>query len=273
MTPNDGVCVLLQEKAASLGHTVTHMRVVTALLIREMEARFGSKPGGYLWALLDPAAHVLVLTIAFQAIARAPALGTSFPLFFATGYIAFQFYQAMVSYVNAAVRANKSLLSYPNVAPIDTVVARYFLQFATTIMVAVVVLGTIAAWMRVPPELSWLPILEAAFAGSMLGLGIGLINNVMFVKYPLYEKIFSIVNRPLYMISGVFFLPDMIPPPYRDIVLLNPLVHVIMRFRTGFYDEYRAIGLDMGYTYTFAFLTLFFGMLLFSASSTLLRNE
>lgn len=238
-----------------------------------MEARFGSKPGGYVWALLDPAAHVLVLTLIFQVLVRAPALGVSFPLFFGTGYIAFQFYQATVTYLNGAVRSNKSLLSYPNVAPFDTIVARYFLQLGTTAMVGVVVLGVIVAWMRVPPEVSWLPILEAILACSMLGLGVGLINNVMFRKYPLYEKIFSIVNRPLYMISGIFFLPDMIPQPYRDIVLLNPLVHVIMRFRMGFYDEYRALGIDMWYVYVFAFLTLFFGMLLFTASSTVLRNE
>ncbi|OBZ96652.1 sugar ABC transporter [Pararhizobium polonicum] len=256
-----------------MGHVVTHMRVVAALLIREMEARFGSKPGGYVWALLDPAAHVLVLSIVFQTIARAPALGVSFPLFFATGYIAFQFYQAMVSYLNGAIRANKSLLSYPNVAPIDTIVARYFLQLGTTAMVGIVVLGIIIAWMREPGQVSWPPILEAALAGSMMGLGIGLINTVMFVKYPLYEKVFSIVSKPMYLISGIFFLPDAIPHPYREIVLLNPLVHVVMLFRTGFYDEYRAINLDMSYAHTFAFLTLFFGMLLFSASSTLLRNE
>ncbi|MBC7312962.1 MAG: ABC transporter permease, partial [Rhizobium sp.] len=38
---------------------VTHMRIVSALLIREMSTRFGNKPGGYIWALLDPVAHVL----------------------------------------------------------------------------------------------------------------------------------------------------------------------------------------------------------------------
>ncbi len=251
----------------------THTRVVAALLIREMEARFGSKPGGYVWALVDPAANVALLTIIFQSLARAPALGVSFPLFFGTGYVAFQFYQAMVVYLNGAVRANKSLLSYPNVAPIDTVVARYILQLITTVTVAFTVLLAIIVSMRVPPDLTWPPIIEAAFIASMIGLGVGLTNNVLFGKFPLYEKVYGIVSRPLYLISGVFFLPDAIPHPYREIVLLNPLIHVTMHFRTGFYDEYRASGLDISYAYTFAFLTLFLGMVLFSASSTLLRNE
>lgn len=260
-------------KQPDLEHVVTHIRVVAALLIREMDARFGSKPGGYVWALLDPAAHVLMLTVIFQAIARAPALGVSFPLFFATGYIGFQFYQAMATYLNGAVKANRSLLSYPSVAPIDTMIARYFLQLGTTVLVGVLVLGAIVVWMRTPPELTWPAIIEAIFLASMLGIGMGLINNVMFLKYALYEQVFGIVNRPLFLISGVFFLPDAIPHPYREIVLFNPLVHVIMQFRVGFYSEYRAAGLDMPYVYAFAFLTLFIGMVMFTSASALLRSD
>lgn len=44
--------------------------MIFALLIREMATRFGSKPGGYLWAFLDPAAHILLMTAIFSAIAR-----------------------------------------------------------------------------------------------------------------------------------------------------------------------------------------------------------
>lgn len=252
---------------------VTHVRVVCALLVREMEARFGSKPGGYVWALLDPAAHVALMTLLFQAITHTPALGTSFPLFFATGYIGFQFYQAMTSYLNGSVKANRSLLSYPNVAPIDTITARSLLQLMTTVLVACIVLGVIIASLRTPPSLHWPAILEAVLVASILGIGTGMINNVMFVKYPLYEQMFTIINRPLFLLSGVFFLPDSLPLPYRDIVLLNPLIHVTMLFRTGFYEGYRAIGLDTAYLHGFAFLTLFTGMVLFTFSSSLLRNE
>ncbi|MBP2233692.1 capsular polysaccharide transport system permease protein [Sinorhizobium kostiense] len=256
-----------------MSHLLIHIRVVGALLVREMATRFGSKPGGYVWALLDPAAHILLLTLIFRAIARAPALGTSFALFFATGYIAFQFYQAMASYLNSAVRANKALLSYPNVAPIDTVVARFVLQLCTTTLVACIVLGTIIASIRTDTNMHWPFILEAVAMACLLGLGVAMINCVLFLKYPLYEQVFGIVNRPLFLISGVFFLPDSIPGPYRDLVLLNPLVHIIMGFRRGFYPEYRAVGLDMNYLYGIAFLTLFAGMLVFTISKKALRNE
>lgn len=251
----------------------THIRVVAALLVREMSTRFGSKPGGYVWAIVDPVAHIGFMTIIFMAITRTPALGKSFPLFFATGYLAFQFYQAMAGYLNGAIKANRTLLSYPNVAPIDTIVSRYILQAGTTSVVTFCVLGLILMTVNQPVYLNWPAIIEAAFAATLLGLGVGIFNNVAALRFPLYEQIFSIINRPLFLISGVFFLPDALPGPIRDIVLYNPLVHVVMLFRKGFYQEYRALEMDMFYLYSFAFTIMFVGLLMFTSSVAVLRSR
>jgi capsular polysaccharide transport system permease protein len=245
--------------------------VVAALLIREMSTRFGSKPGGYLWALLDPIAHVAFLSIIFMAIAHTPPLGTSFPMFFATGYIGFQFYQASAGYLNTAVNSNKSLLSYPNVAPIDTVSARYILQLMTTIVVGVCVLFPIVASARVQTSIQFHHLIEAALIGSTLALGIGLANNVLFLKFPLYEKVFGIVSRPLFLVSGVFYLPDSLPPGAREIILMNPLAHIVMQFRMGFYPQYRAMGFDADYLRSFALVALFGGIILFTMFRGALR--
>ncbi|TCU32296.1 ABC transporter permease [Rhizobium azibense] len=254
-------------------YLTTHIRVVAALLIREMSTRFGNKPGGYIWAILDPAAHIAFMSVIFMAIARLPALGTSFPLFFATGYIAFQFYAAMCSFLNGAIKSNRTLLSYPNVAPIDTIVARYVLQAATTIFVAICVLGAIIVTMHQPPELYWPAILEAALAATLLGLGFGIFNTIVFLRYPFYEQVFNIVNRPMFLISGVFFLPDALPGPMREIVLFNPLVHVVMLFRQGFYPQYRAAELDMFYLYSFVFTAIFAGLFVFTNSAAVARGR
>jgi len=250
-----------------------HIRVVGALLIREMSTRFGSKPGGYIWAIIDPAGHIAFMSLIFMAITHTPALGKSFPLFFATGYLAFQFYAAMAGFLNGAIKANRTLLSYPNVAPIDTIVARYILQAGTTSVVSFCVLGVILLTMDQPVYLNWPAIIEAAFAATVLGLGIGIFNNVATLRFPLYEQVFNIINRPMFLISGVFFLPDALPAPIRDIVLLNPLVHVVMLFRKGFYPEYRAEMMNMTYLYSFALTILFMGLLLFTRSSSVLRSR
>ncbi|KAA3503660.1 ABC transporter permease [Agrobacterium tumefaciens] len=250
-----------------------HIRVVGALLVREMSTRFGSKPGGYIWAIIDPAGHIAFMSLIFMAITHTPALGKSFPLFFATGYLAFQFYAAMAGFLNGAIKANRTLLSYPNVAPIDTVAARYILQAGTTSVVSFCVLGVILLTVDQPVYLNWPAIIEAAFAATMLGLGTGIFNNVAALRFPLYEQVFNIINRPMFLISGVFFLPDALPGPIRDIVLLNPLVHVVMLFRKGFYPEYRAEMMNMTYLYSFALSILFMGLLLFTRSASVLRSR
>lgn len=252
---------------------VTHMRIVSALLIREMSTRFGNKPGGYIWALLDPVAHVLMLTIIFQAIAHLPPLGTSFTLFFATGYIGYNFYQATTSYLSDALKANKALLSYPNVAPIDTLVSRLFLQLGTMSMVAVVVLGATISTLHMPITLDWMAILAAVLAATLLALGVSLCNTVLFLRSPLYEKLYQIAMKPSFMLSGVFFLPDALPHPFRDIIGYNPIVHIVVLFRKGFYPEYRAPTLDLDYLMSWIFVCLLGGLTLFTFSTRTLRNE
>jgi ABC-type polysaccharide/polyol phosphate export systems, permease component len=238
-----------------------------------MSTRFGSKPGGYIWALLDPAAHIAFLSLIFIAISRSPALGTSYPLFFATGYICYQFYHAMAGYLNSAVSSNRALLNYPNVAPIDTIFARYILQFGTTCVVGFVVLAAIIVTLRTPPTIQWQFVVEAAFAASLLAFGSALANNVLFQKYPLYEKVYGIVTRPLFLVSGILYIPDHFPQPVREILLANPVAHVIILFRKGFYLEYRGTGLDMGYFYSITLAVLFCGLALFTFSRGVLRGR
>ncbi|WP_156468152.1 ABC transporter permease [Rhizobium sp. Leaf371] len=251
----------------------SHYRVVAALVIREMSTRFGSKPGGYAWAVLDPIAHIAFMSFIFMGIARHPPLGNSFVLFFATGYLGFQFYQSAAGYVTSAVTSNRALLAYPNVAPIDTVVARLILQFGTNIVVSIAVLLPIIATLKHPVEITWVPLIEGTTAASLLALGIAFTNVVLFQKSPLYEQLFSIISRPLFMLSGVFYLPDSLPTQLRDIILINPVAHMIISFRKGFYPEYRAAGYDPFYMYIFAFSALAFGMCLFTSSKRVLRSR
>jgi capsular polysaccharide transport system permease protein len=214
-----------------------------------------------------------MMTVIFGAIAHTPALGTNFILFFATGYLGYQLYQAKVAYLGAAVRANKPLLSYPNVAPIDAIAARYILQTLTTTLVSVVVFSAIFFTLHHTPELRWSRLLGAEFYAGLLALGVGLFNCVMFVRFSLYEQVYGIVTRPMFLLCGVFFLPDEMPHPYRNILLSNPICHVIMLFRTGFYPEYRAIGLDLPYLTAFSALIFFGGLTVFTLSRKTLRNE
>jgi len=250
-----------------------HLRVTAALIVREMSTRFGSKPGGYLWAIFDPVAHVALMTLIFQAIARMPALGLSFPLFFASGYLPFAFYQRMSGFMAGTVKANKALFSYPIVTPFDAIVSRFILQLMTDTLVTILILLMIIELGGVAQSMDIGGMIGAAGAAALLGLGIGTINIVMFARFPLYEQIFGIINRPLFMISGVFFLPEALPHPFREFILFNPLANAIMWFRSSIYPEYRADGMDRGYVIEFAIVCFVSGLALLTASMRAIREE
>ncbi|WP_085034511.1 ABC transporter permease [Ensifer aridi] len=250
-----------------------HLRVTAALIVREMSMRYGSKPGGYLWAIFDPVAHVAMMTLIFQVFARMPALGLSFPLFFASGYLPFTFYQRMSSFMAGTMKANKALLSYPVVSPFDAIVSRFVLQLMTDALVTIVILMMIVELADVTQPMNVAGMVKAAGAAAVLGLGVGTINIVMFARFALYEQIFGIINRPLFMISGVFFLPENLPNPFREFILYNPLVHIIMWFRSSIYLEYRAGGLDTGYVIEFAFVCFAAGLALLTTSMREIRED
>ena len=72
-----------------------HLRVVAALMLREMDTRFGRAAGGYLWAIAQPLGAILLLAVAFSLMLRTPPMGTSFMLFYATGIVPFNMYRSI----------------------------------------------------------------------------------------------------------------------------------------------------------------------------------
>ncbi|OBZ93156.1 sugar ABC transporter [Pararhizobium polonicum] len=238
-----------------------------------MQARFGSKPGGYIWAIVDPLAHVTIMTTIFSALARVPAIGSDFALFFASGYLPFIFYQGMSTFVAGAVRSNKNLFSYPIVSPFDAAVARYILQLITSVLVTIVVMLLSTSESTHLNQLNLGLAVEAVTVASLMGFGMGMANISLFADYPLYEKVFSLINRPLYLLSGVLLVPESMPGPIYDMLMWNPLVHIVMWFREAIYPEYTPTGLDKLYAIECTSVLLMIGLCLFTASKTLREDR
>ena len=89
------------------------MRVIVALLLRETRTTFGNSSLGYLWAILTPALGIVLLVLIFSFASRQPPFGQSLALFFATGFLTFEFYKKLSDSLMSVIDANKALLLYP----------------------------------------------------------------------------------------------------------------------------------------------------------------
>ncbi len=237
-------------------------RVLSALMRREITTRYGRTAGGYVWAIVDPAAVVIVLTIVFSFIARRPPLGESFALFFATGYLGFLFYRATVDYAGKTINVNRPLFSFPRVTTFDAFAVRIYLQLLTTAAAAIIVLVAICVTIRTTPEVRPVYLALSIASGVSIGAGVAMTNAVLYLLYPLYERVFTIVSRPLFILSGIFYLPESLPNFVIEVLSWNPLIHVTSLFRKGFYPEYDATVVDYWYLWFWSVGSLALGLLL-----------
>lgn len=237
-------------------------RTVAALVLREMSTRYGRTPGGYLWAFLEPLAAVLLLSLGFSLVMRSPSLGTSFLLFYATGFLPFNLYQTISNTTGRAIAYSKPLLKFPAVTWVDAVLARFLLNSLTGILITCALAGGVLAVIDSRTMLDLPPAVLAMAMVILLGLGVGMLNAVLMGLYPLWEVAWSVITRPLFIASGVLFLYEDLPPLAQDILWYNPLLHITGLMRTGFYPTYPAAYVNVTYVLLLSLGLLALGLLL-----------
>ena len=239
----------------------TGMRVIAALILREMATRYGRSPGGYLWAFLEPLGAIIIMSYAFALLLRVPSLGTSFLLFFTAGYLPLQVYATVSRTTESSLTFSKALLRYPVVSWIDAVLARFILNGLTVSLVTYILLFGIIIVTETRSVLNFVPLFQAVGLALLVGLGVGAFNCVMSGFFPLWERVWQIGTRPLFLASGIFYIYEDLPQLAQDILWFNPLIHITGLMRTGVFTTYHPEYISKTYVVFFGVVFLFFGVL------------
>ena len=252
-------------QATALTPRFLAIRSIVALMLREMAGTYGNSPGGYAWAVLQPVGMLILLSIAFSLLVRAPALGTSFVLFYATGFLPFDMYGEIAGKIAGALRYSRALLSYPRVSWIDTILARLLLNFLTALTVFCIVITGILLIDDTHTTIRMVPVIQGLVLTALLGLGVGLCNGVLSGLFPIWSTIWSILSRPLFLASGIFFIYESIPRFVQEILWWNPLIHITGLVRRGFYTTYDGTYISMTYSYGVALVLIMLGLIFMRA--------
>jgi len=241
-------------------------RVITALMLREMKTRYGRQRLGYLWAIIEPIMFVVVLAAIFSIRGRGEAWDMPLVPFLVTGIIPYIMFRDLMGVGLQAVRSNQPLLTFPQISLFDLLFARALLETATHFLVfviLVVVITNLISPLRIDePLLILVWMILTALIGFGAGLGLGALAAVFRTVEQLAP---TLISRPLFFISGVFFTVDMIPEGVRDIALLNPLLHLIELLRSAFFVGYDSIYASKVYAVFFVLSVLSLGLLTLSA--------
>jgi capsular polysaccharide transport system permease protein len=241
----------------------TQLRVIHALMIRETRTRFGDSRLGYGWALLEPTLHITLLWAMFALLMHGtPPIGSHFFLFYYTGLVPFHVFVHSSTSMMYGVTGNGPLLQLPPVKPFDVLLARGLLEFATDLVVAVLLLTGFATFgiPALPDDLAGAA--TALIVVGLLGFGVGYVNAVLQTLFRSWDKLWNSVTRLLYFFSGIFYVPGMMPDWARDIVGWNPLLHAIDWFRGSFFGTYQPHWLERCFLLVAAILSVFAGFAL-----------
>lgn len=236
-------------------------RVIASLVLRETRATFGTSSFGYIWAIITPTASVGLLVFLFSLIDRQPPFGSSLALFFATGILTLQFFTELSGKLMTVFDANRALLTYPIIKDVDTFIARALLISLTylviiTLFYTILVIVGLANIPAHPDQL-----ILAYFATALLGVGLGSLNAVILSLWTTWAQIEKVATRPLFFVSGVFYVPSQLPPQARDVLQWNPVLHLVEWFRSGFYPNYNSVMVNVWYPVTLGAGLLLFGLL------------
>ncbi|HEV7265256.1 MAG TPA: ABC transporter permease [Falsiroseomonas sp.] len=233
------------------GHTAAglrvQLRVIHALVLREMQTRFGRSRLGMLTLFLEPVAFAGMMAGLRWAIDFGHTVpGVSIFVFALVSYLPFFTFRAIVSRAPGTVRSNMTLLYHAPIRLLDVVLARHALEAAAVVSVMTFIVIALAIWADAPPH--DIPVL---FLGLVLlflyahGLGLaaaalsavsrmaaGLIAPLLFISLPL---------------SGAIIAVHMLDPTIQQILLWNPQVHIHEMVREGFFGDKLPSYFDVGY--------------------------
>lgn len=239
------------------------LSVWKALLLREALSRLFSGRAAAFWLIAEPLAHVAFLVFIFTVIRVSTIGGIDAAMWIMIGLITFFFFRRTSEQAISAIRSNQALFAYRQVKPIDSVLVRAGLEgflMLVIALLALIIMGLIGH--QIIPDSPMIAAL-AIFGVWLVGLGFGLIASIAEELVPELGRIINLLMMPLYMISGVILPIEAISEPYREWLLLNPLVHGLELARSGFSAYYHVTSnISLVYLYQIGLILVFFGLAL-----------
>jgi len=227
------------------------IRVVDALLRREMLTRYGRHNIGFLWLFVEPMIFTIGVTILWTATKSVHGSDLPITAFALTGYSSVLLWRNMPGRCIGALQNYLALMYHRNIKVIDIYTARVLIEFsgATISFALLSVLFIALEWMKPPQDFlkvaaGWLLL---AWFGSALAIGLGALSYLS----ELVDKLWHPFSYLLFPLSGAAFIVAALPAFAQQIVLYIPTVHAVELVREGFFGARARATYDLGYLVPF----------------------
>jgi len=217
----------------------TQVRVMYALLQRDVKMRFRDSPIGPLSAIAEPVAQILMLSLIFSYVRfRAADLGDYIVLFFMTGLLPLFCFRMAMNNTQQTISRHRRTMYAPHVRPMDLIMAGYIFTLCVYITLFAGFNWFFVFIFKAPGAQYFVLCLIPMVCNALIGLGFGIAITVAAIFFSYIRVIVGILFGPVQILSGMFFTAETLPPAALKILIWNTFFHSTELFRTFFYAEY-----------------------------------
>ena len=198
-------------------------------MLFEIRTLYGDTRLGYLWALVKTAFGVVsLLILRIISHARAPH-GISSIAFLLLGFMIWQIFSQTVNKTMNAVRNNRNFLTFPQIFPLDIIIARTLVIIATEVVCAAILFAifTMLGLMKDFYVANILLLMASIFGSAFFGIGFGTICLALSRYFPAVFQIVPLFLRIFFFASGIFFSVATFSHKFGTWLLYNPVMQFV----------------------------------------------
>lgn len=213
------------------------LRVIYALLMREIITRYGRHNIGFAWLFVEPMIFTLGIATVWHFLRDVHGASYSIIPFAITGYSTILMWRNSVNRVGNAVEANIGLLYHKNVKVMDVFLARICLESvgATISFVVLILFFYVIGSIQLPVDFLWM-----VYGWILLfwfTIALSFVVGAIFQMSEVLDRFWHAITYLLFPISGAGFFVDWFPANAQNILLYLPMVHSTEMLRHGYYGD------------------------------------
>jgi ABC-type polysaccharide/polyol phosphate export permease len=209
-----------------------YRELIWALALKELRVRYKRSVLGFLWALLNPALLMIVLTLVFGTLMRLSK--PNYSIFLLSMLLPWTFFSQCLAYSVESIVGNGELLKKVRVAklvfPVAAVVSNV-INFGLSLIPLLLLIIV----MRFPVHWTWVYLPVPILGLFLFTLGSAFFFATVNVFYRDVSHIVQIILSAWFYFSPVIYSLDFIPAKHRCIFQLNPMLYVLNGFRLSIY--------------------------------------
>ncbi|MGD9602564.1 MAG: ABC transporter permease [Gammaproteobacteria bacterium] len=246
----------------NLNELVAHHELIANFAAREILSKYKQAALGVAWAVLQPLAQLLTMTLVFSYFARVPSEGFPYPLYLFCGLLPWLYFAGSLNRGVSCLLNQRGLIT-KIYFPRECIVLASLIAAIVDLLFASLVYVALLLYYGHYPSLTWLYAVPIFVVQTMLALGLMLILAPMNAFYRDVGQMMPFLLQLWMYLTPIMYPTTLIPEQYRDWFALNPMVGIVEAYRDAMLRHEAPDPAQIGYSAAVAVTALLVGYLVF----------